>query len=474
MGRPLKYKTPEEAKKAKALSDKARYAKKTHTHPDGTIMTGKKHTKNSKVLVEGDGIISDIGDLMKSGKRKIDNTIDRVSSVAKEVIYGATDLPRLVQEILKKYGNDEIASLTIMRTPVPKLITGALSFFSSGKFGEKMKENNFDTLFHLFLEATMVNGSRIQVEKNERINMIVDPPSRPKTETEPVMPIPSGLNLNTMMANTERFMGKSNFLGYSAERNNCQDFLSAILQANKLGDANDIAFIKQDTKSLFENLPYLRKFANTLTDIGAKASAITSGGGMGKYINMKIVNGQGFSENNIYDNTIMNDMRFKKLMGGKSNARIISGMGRHMGGMDRHMGGMGHCSVCGSGIFDDIGNTFKNVGSDIRGGVERTFTPKLGRDITSGLIHKALPGAISTIASSGTTALTGNPLLGLAVGQTLGKYAGKRAGDELGRATGYGLRKPNAWIEMVKKVQKDQGITYKEAMTIASQMRKKN
>lgn len=662
-GRPSKYKSQEEATKAKALKDKERYAKK------------QEAKKNANQPVEGDGIMEDIGNIIKTGSRKVKNTIKRVSSVAKEVFYGASELPRAVQEILQKYGNEEISSITIMRTPVGKVLTGALSLFSAGKFGERMKENEFDELFHLFLEAKMINGSRIQVEKNERINMLVNPPSRPKTEIEPIVEtLPSGFNLNTMMANTERFMGKNKFLGYSARDNNCQDFLSAVLRANNLGDGKDIAFIKQDTKSLFEDLPYLRKLSNTLTDIGAKASAVVSGGGVkdvmkykqqisnmneriaeikrlrqfqfdrGNYgadrqplkglneeenrledelliaeknledamlgsekysvvdkkknkrgeenIVMRIIDGRGaeqstpagasvlsgdmvneildyitdedltnffgglfdnasainpnqiyrfgnlrfiltadqyarmrgrilalrrrlqnapkqkgrkkydggdgdgeakkginlfgkgLTENNIYDNSIMDtrfnpptnsmaDARFfRKPIGGKAGIRQMKGMGHN---------GCATCPMCGSGIFDDIGKAFKKVGNDIKGGFEKTiiqpakktFTPKLGRQITSGLIHKALPAVISGLAGSATTALTGNPYAGFAVGQTAGKLAGKEAGDALGKATGYGVKKPNAWIAMVKKVQQEQGVSYKEAMSIASQMKRK-
>lgn len=519
-GRPVKYTTIEDAKRAKKLKDKERYAKKqeekkaneliigsgmdTHTHPDGTIMTGKKHTKSSKILVEGDGIMTDIGNIIRTGDRKVRNTIKRVSSIAKEVFYGASELPSQVQEILQRFGNDEITSMIIMRTPVPQVLTGALSLFSAGEFGKKMKENDFDELFHLFLEVKLINGNRIQIEKNERINMIVNPKSRPKTEIEPIKEtLPSKLNLNIMMANTERYMGKNKFLGYSARDNNCQDFLSAVLQSNNLGDNNDISFIKQDTKSLFEDLPYLRKFSNTLTDIGAKVNVVVSGGKIKKVkdienITMTIMKGKGLTEKNIYDNNIiMKDTRFNPPTGAMADSRFfinqpnskgkmekllkkISGTGAHMEGMGAHMEGMGHmsgcstCPMCGSGMFDKIGKAFKKVGNTIKGGVEKTFTPKLGREITSELIHRALPAVISGVASTGTTALTGNPYLGFAVGQTAGRVAGKKAGDELGKATGYGVKKPNAWIDMVKKVQKDQGVSYKEAMTIASQMKRKN
>ena len=539
-GRPAKYKSQEEAKKAKAIKDKERYAI-------------KKQAK--KASVSGEGVNQDVNTVIHKGKKQISELKERVSNIAKEVYYGATKLPLPIQKLLKKYGDEEIVSLKLMRTPVPKVLSGVLTLFSGGKFGKKMKENNFDTLFHLFIEATLKSGNKVELEKNERITMLLNPKLRPKTEVEPIEKFPSGLTLNKLLKNTEQKMG-NNFLTYSARDNNCQDFLASLLTSNNLGTPQDMSFVKQDTKTLFEDLPYLRKFANTLTDIGAKASAIISGG------SIDLVNRKRLTKNNISNNNIkmpkFKDTRFQPptdyvipqdrfsgngLLDVKNQAKFVKPVVRKpvsiedlknkpminpqqlamLNGEDtegkmypavmiqnpyyKKMTGMGRgkkmsdcepcpmCSgsgMCGSGFFDDIGRAFRSVGNKInkaviqpvrRGvekeiiapvesGVKKTFTPKLGRDITSGLIHTALPAVISGIASTGTTALTGNPALGFAVGQTAGKVAGKQAGDALGKATGYGLKKPNAWIELVKKVQKEKGVSYKEALSIASQMKK--
>ena len=46
----------------------------------------------------------------------------------------------------------------------------------------------------------------------------------------------------------------SKYFTYSAKDNNCQDFILAVLKANNIGNEEDYSFVKQDTKSLFENL----------------------------------------------------------------------------------------------------------------------------------------------------------------------------------------------------------------------------
>jgi hypothetical protein len=47
-----------------------------------------------------------------------------------------------------------------------------------------------------------------------------------------------------------------------------------VLDGNGLNNSDLTSFVKQDTKAIFKNNPVLRKFANTLTDIGGYANAI--------------------------------------------------------------------------------------------------------------------------------------------------------------------------------------------------------
>jgi len=233
-------------------------------------------------LMSGKGLLQDISSGLKTVGKKVKSAvksaIKNVEEYGKAVIYGREDYPPKVRAILKEHGNEIIRSLTIMRTPVPKVLTGALSLFSGGEFGKRM-ERAFDELFHLFLEIETENGKRLSVEKNEVINMDINPVKRDKTETKEVSNIPSGLSITAMLDETEKRMGKKYF-SYSAKDNNCQDFIVAIFKANSIGDESDITFIKQDTKQLFQDLPYLRKFANTITDLGSRINVITTGAGL--------------------------------------------------------------------------------------------------------------------------------------------------------------------------------------------------
>ena len=205
--------------------------------------------------------------------------------VGKELMNDLSSYPPNVKNLLDQYGNQIIKSLTLKRTPVDKVLTGSLSLFSLGKFGQRLKRN-FDELFHLFIEITTENGTRLLLEKNERLNMELNPKERPGTEIKNILNIPSGLTINQLIENTRKKMG-SQFFNYDAVKNNCQDFLLNVLQANNIGDQSDYDFIKQDTEQLFKNLPILKKVAHATTNLGAIANVVMQGGDLTKSQNIK-------------------------------------------------------------------------------------------------------------------------------------------------------------------------------------------
>jgi hypothetical protein len=175
---------------------------------------------------------------------------------------------------MKRYGGETVKSITIKRTPVSRLLTKTLSTVSS-EFAKRLKESPYDDLFHLYLEVTVEpSGKKIYIEKNEVIAIhLSQGKARTNEQSIVIAKIPQGLTLDTMMNRTKQAMGDK-FYKYDASKNNCQDFLVALLKSNKIGTATDLTFIKQDTSYLFKNLPYLRKFSNTLTTIGSRVDIV--------------------------------------------------------------------------------------------------------------------------------------------------------------------------------------------------------
>ena len=119
---------------------------------------------------------------------------------------------------------------------------------------------------------------------------------------------------------------------------------------------------------------------------------------------------------------------------------------------------MGHhlkMGMSGQGIFGDIGRWFKKAGNTI---YQKALKPVAGFAIREGL------PALANLASDAI----GQPELGALATPLISKGA-----DALARSAGVGMKKPNAWIQLVKRVQQEQGVSYKEAMSIASQMRRR-
>lgn len=380
--------------------------------------------------MNGNGIKEDfqkVGRTIKKGfERKVIKPVNKIAGDVKEyaeaVIYGRNDYPPKVRDILKKYGNETISKLTIMRTPVPKVLTGALSFFSLGKFGRRL-ERSFDELFHLFLEITTTSGKRLSLEKNEVINMDINPSKRDKTETKNVINVPQQLTINDMLNNTKKYMG-NNFFRYSAKSNNCQDFLASVFKANNIGDSEDIKFIKQNTKQLFEGLPYLRKLANTITDLGASVNVLTTGKGINKK-----------EKNIISNNSIMSCCEL---------------CGKELDGME------------GEGI--NIGRAFRKLGKDIKKGfkkeIERpvskivskakkinpkdvakdvkTYVTKRKGGLASDLVKYGIPSVTAGLAGAAGSMV--GPVSGVAA-SAVGKKLGDMAASEVAKKTGTGMRK---------------------------------
>lgn len=216
-----------------------------------------------------------------------------------KVVYGRDDYPPKVREILKKYGDMPIFRIVACRAPIPVLFTTALDAVSFGEFKKRLENTPLtsvfgevknqlegrphDTLFHLDLRVEVVDSSSNQmvtilVEKNEVINMAINPKKPADAECEIINNLRKPLTLNKMLEGAKQIQGDK-FFRYSAVDNNCQDFIMALLKGSNSGSEQDYAFVKQNTADLFKGLPSLRRFVNTITDVGASLNTAIQGTG---------------------------------------------------------------------------------------------------------------------------------------------------------------------------------------------------
>jgi hypothetical protein len=265
-GKAPKYATEEERKEALRIQ-KRDYMRRQKEKKQPSQSVGAEPN--------GKGIISDI---TKKVMPRLKKATKKITDYGKAVIYGRNDYQPKVRNILERYGNDIVRGIRIKRTPVPALFTHILGAVSKS-FSNNLSNAPFDDLYHLFIGVSLDDGSIISIEKNEVINMDINPQTRPETDELIVIPIPPNMSILSMMEATHKYMGKS-FFTYSAKRNNCQDFILAIFDANGIGDEDDRAFIKQDTRQLFNNTGALSGITDTITNLGSAFNSFTQGSGV--------------------------------------------------------------------------------------------------------------------------------------------------------------------------------------------------
>jgi hypothetical protein len=201
------------------------------------------------------------------------------------ILFGIDDYSKSARQVLEKFGNDTIQSIQIGRTPLPNPIVSALDIGSSFEFQKRLKNSEYDKLFHLFINITTTRNKKILIEKNSVINIVAHHVNSNETETQDVVNI-KNIKINELLNNTKKRMGK-NFFTYNAITNNCQNFILYLLQSNNIGDENNYAFIKQDLTDIFKNLNKTKKLTNFVTSLGAKADILAFGASITQSHNFK-------------------------------------------------------------------------------------------------------------------------------------------------------------------------------------------
>lgn len=215
------------------------------------------------------------------------------SDYASSIVKGRNDYPPKMREIIAKYGDKPIMRMQACRTPLSSFMTTALNIASLGEFNKRFANMPHDKLFHLDLRVEIADDTgkskkltTILLEKTEVLNALVSPTKKSDTECS-LIQFQKPLTINKMLEGAKKIQGDK-FFKYSANNNNCQDFIMALLKGVGAGTQQNYEFIKQDTKELFKGLPFFRKLTNTVTDIGAAANTILEGSG-------KMIKGKGVS-----------------------------------------------------------------------------------------------------------------------------------------------------------------------------------
>ena len=206
--------------------------------------------------------------------------LQAVSSYANTVVNGRNDYPPSARALIKQYGDKVITHIDIIRQPIQSFINTAFNAITFGQFQKKLEELPYDKLFHLRMVITFQDGQKLQVEKNEVINIQKKIDNVKGQEVMPVT-INKPISLNQLLEGGKAVL-KDQYFSYRAFGNNCQDYQIALLKGSDLLTQQLSNFIKQDVSELATINPYLKKIANTFTDLGGKFNEIIHGTGIHK------------------------------------------------------------------------------------------------------------------------------------------------------------------------------------------------
>ena len=376
---------------------------------------------------EGSGFFSD---MVNSVKNVGVQAIEKVSSlgnkvadlgnkavgVAQKVVNPSTAYPPELAQLKQNMGLENITAIEIRRTPVPNAISMAMNVVSLGSFNKKMSRLPYDSLFHLFMVVSTDKSNKFLLEKNARINLERKIPTLPNTTTMALPDIPNGLTVNALIDNTQNAM-KDKFLPYSPVNNNCQDFILAVLKANALATPEIENFVKQNTDSLFKSDPTLAKISTGLTNIGAAADILMSGG--------KISTPRKNKDNMDLFSPHMHIMFAHRHPQTEAQVRSALNIPVHV-----HM----HHQMDGAGI--DWGSVGRSIANTFHIPTDTSKAKQLAKTaIKYGL--PALGGAAGS--AGGTYASGGNPIAGVLAGAA-GSTAGRVASEQINRQIGNGVR----------------------------------
>jgi hypothetical protein len=146
-----------------------------------------------------------------------------------------------------------------------------MELLTAGRWSEFKKRGGVDEVYH----TSIIINSDVVLEKLDKVEGRIDAgySKMPGAELYPI-PVKEDITIAEFLEKGRRQM-KEAFYTYDAFRSNCQDWVSNMVSANGLLDAEGRRWIKQDIDQLIKELPALTKIAAVkITDIARDAGNV--------------------------------------------------------------------------------------------------------------------------------------------------------------------------------------------------------
>lgn len=182
--------------------------------------------------------------------RKKRTRVLRVPSVKNTLTSILDKRPRVLTDLLKREGDQQITNIEVCRVPVTGILQKLANLMTIGKFKRELKRMGYDTVFHLYLVVYLANGKVYSLEKNQRVNIISGKKSGTcKNQAGGI----GTLREFIMNAESKNIPG---FYRYDAFTDNCQKWVYDILNCNGITQFNSFVLQKVDTlaPSIFKKI----------------------------------------------------------------------------------------------------------------------------------------------------------------------------------------------------------------------------
>jgi len=187
--------------------------------------------------------------------------------------------PPAVRNFLDANGSKIVVQVDVGRDPVFSILEKALNVISRGQYEQNKRALNYDKMFHLYTVITLNDGRKYKLQKNEVIDISnftgFGKGSQHFMAGRPMIP------LSQFLENGRAYHERSgrNFYYYDPFSNNCQDFVTSLINGNNLGTSTSNEFIKQDAAAVVKNAPWTRIIARNITNLGSVLNVLRFGRG---------------------------------------------------------------------------------------------------------------------------------------------------------------------------------------------------
>lgn len=218
---------------------------------------------NRKNIIQKRGL----GDWIRSGLSRI--------SEAFSSLFGDNRLPKSFRDTLKKYQDNTIKSIKVVREPLEKAVNMFANVLTAGKFNEVAKQQGEAGFFHLYALLELDDGTTLLYERNER-PVLSASGKVPGAKAESVSASGKNIKLGDFIQKSiDGSGGLDKYVRYHPLEANCQDFLIASFKANGILTGELQKFIKQDLTKLIEEAPTFGKIlAEKATSLAGKAREV--------------------------------------------------------------------------------------------------------------------------------------------------------------------------------------------------------